>query len=133
MFFKSSKTPFEALEKKVEKYFELKEEIAALHHALKELEGEIVEECSKQNLFTGKTATVGAAKVRRVERTRVKVPARFDMDTFALRYPSLIHLRRELIEPKVVEILKDDPDVSQTFENDFGLSLDTRVYHVIQK
>lgn len=131
MLFKS-KSPIAQLEKKVEKYFELKEEIAALHHALKELEGEIVEECSKQNLFTGKTATVGAAKVRRVERTRVKVPARFDMDTFALRYPLLIHLRRELIEPRVLELF-EDADLAQAFENEFGLSLDRRVYHVIQK
>lgn len=132
MFFKSSKTPFEALEKKVEKYFELKEEIVALQHALKELEGEIVEECEQQALFKGKTATVGAAKVRRVERTRVKVPARFDMDTFALQYPNLIHLRRELIEPRVLELF-EDADLAQTFENEFGLSLDRRVYHVIQK
>ncbi|GIV40113.1 MAG: hypothetical protein KatS3mg033_1913 [Thermonema sp.] len=131
MLFKS-KSPIAQLEKKVEKYFELKEEIAALHHALKELEGEIVEECTQQKLFQGKTATVGSAKVRRVERTRLQVPKRFDMDAFALQYPNLIHLRRELIEPRVLELF-EDADLAQTFENEFGLSLDTRVYHVIQK
>jgi hypothetical protein len=130
MFFKTKKTETKnPLDTLWAAYWQAKEQARALQAEISELEGKIIEECYKQDLFKGQTATYGTNKVSFVMRPNLIVPNNFDFASFVEEFPQLC--KTSLDAPKIARLLSDGDERNKLHE--YGLDVEYKEQYTFKK
>jgi hypothetical protein len=111
-------------------YWQAKEQAKALQTEISELESKILEECHKQNLFKGQTATYGTNKVSFTMRPSLVVPKNFDFASFVEDFPQLC--KTSLDSSKITRLLSGG-DERNELQAKYGLDVEYSEQYTFKK